>query len=134
MGVAVATVFEAFPKAIIYNDWELGEIVENTEVGKTFTSKGDKAVIVDEATIGSLDNSPSADGLSSDTLIYAKPSEMPGLNTANYISSYLWHQKSSDQYYEIIEVGVGKNQSKGIIEHIEFRLKPTDIAEVMDES
>ena len=130
----MATVFDSFPKAIIRDDWELGEIKENTEVGKVYVSKGMKSVIVDEADYGSLNNAPSADGLSSDTLIYAMPSEMPGLNIAKYISSYYWHKKSSDQYYEITEVGVGKNQSMGVIEHIEFRVKPTEIAEVLDES
>lgn len=128
----MATVFEAFPKAIISDDWELGEIVENTEVGKIFSSKGLKQVIVDEADYGNLNASPSADTLTSDTLIYAMPSEMPGLNIARYISSYYWHQKSSDQYFEIVEVGVGKNQSRGIVEHIEFRVRPTDIAGVSD--
>lgn len=130
----MATVFDSFPKAIIRDDWELGEIKENTEVGKVYVSKGMRSVIVDEADYGSLNNAPSADGLSSDTLIYAMPSEMPGLNIAKYISSYYWHKKSSDQYYEITEVGVGKNQSMGVIEHIEFRVKPTEIAEVLDES
>lgn len=130
----MTSVFKAFPKAIVSDDWELGEIVENTEVGKIFVSKGMKSVIVDEADYGSLDNAPSADGVTSDTLIYAMPSEMPGLNIARYIARYYWHQKSSDQYYEITEVGVGKNQSSGVIEHIEFRVKPTEIAEVLDES
>lgn len=130
----MASVFDAFSKAIVADDWELGEIIENTEVGKIFSSKGFKQVIVDEADGGSLNNAPSADGLMSDTLIYAMPSEMPGLNVARYISSYYWHQKSSNQYFEIIEVGVGKNQARGIIEHIEFRIRPTDIAGVKDES
>ncbi len=130
----MATVFDSFPKAIIADDWELGELQENTEVGKIFVSKGLKSVIVDEADYGTLNNSPNADSLTSDTLIYAIPSEMPGLNIARYISSYLWHQKSTGQYFDIIEVGVGKNQSRGIIEHIEFRVRPTQIAEVGDES
>lgn len=130
----MATVFDAFPKAIISDDWELGEIQENTEVGKIFVSKGYKSVIVDESNTSLLNNSPNADAVDSDTLIYAKPSEMPGLNIARYISSYYWHQRSSDQYYEIREVGVGKNQSQAVIEHIEFRVRPTEISGVGDES
>lgn len=128
----MATVFEAFPNAIISNDWELGEIVENTEVGKIFSSKGLKQVIVDEGNLGNLNTSPSAESLTSDTLIYAMPSEMPGLNIAKYVSSYYWHQKSSDQYFEIVEVGIGKNQEQGVIEHFEFRVQPTGIAGVSD--
>ena len=126
----MATVFDSFPKAIIFDDWELGEIIENTEVGKLFSSKGFKSVIVDEADYGDINAAPNADGLTSDTLIYAMPSEMPGLNISKFISSYIWHQKSSDQYFRIIEVGVGKNQDQGIIEHVEFRVRPTEIAEV----
>lgn len=130
----MATVFEAFPKSIISDDWELGEVKNNTEVGKIFTSYGLKHVIIDEAALGSLNDSPSAENISSDTLIYAMPSEMPGLNIARYIASFYWHRISDGQYYEIIEVGVGKNQSRGVIEHIEFRLRPTEVAGVSDES
>lgn len=130
----MATVFEAFPKAIISDDWELGEVKNNTEVGKIFTSYGLKRVIIDEGALGSLNDSPSAENISSDTLIYAMPSEMPGLNIARYIASFYWHRISDGQYYEIIEVGVGKNQSRGVIEHIEFRLRPTEVAGVSDES
>lgn len=130
----MANVFEAFPKAIISNDWELGEVKNNTDVGKIFSSYGVKSVIVDEGALGNLNDSPSAENIESDTLIYAMPSEMPGLNISRYISSYYWHRISDDQYYEIIEVGVGKNQSRGVIEHIEFRIRPTEVAGVNDES
>ncbi len=130
----MADVFNAFPKAIITDDWKLGELVENTEVGKLWKDKGFKSVIVDEANEGDLDRSPSADTIRSDTLIYAKPSEMPGLNIARYISSYYWYQASADQYYRIIEVGIGKNQSRGVIEHIEFRVRPAEFAGADDES
>lgn len=130
----MASVFEAFPKTIISNDWELGEVKNNTDVGKIFSSYGVKSVIVDEGALGNLNDSPSAESIESDTLIYAKPSEMPGLNISRYIASYYWHRISDDQYFEIIEVGVGKNQSRGVIEHIEFRIRPTEVAGVNDES
>lgn len=128
-------VFKAFPAAIISDDWKLGQLVENTEVGKLWKDLGFKSVIVDEVADGELDRSPSAEGITSDTLIYAKPEEMPTSNVAEFIASYYWYQESADQYYRIIEVGVGKNQEAGVVEHIEFRVRPTELAgEVEDES
>lgn len=131
----MADVFKAFSGAIISDDWKLGELVENTEVGKLYKDLGFKAVIVDEGAGGELNRSPNAEGISSDTLIYAKPSEMPTGNVAEFISSYYWYQVSAEQFYRIIEVGVGKNQDAGVVEHIEFRVRPTELAgEVADES
>lgn len=128
-------VFKAFPAAIISDDWKLGQLVENTEVGKLWKDLGFKSVIVDEVADGELNRSPSAEGIASDTLIYAKPEEMPISNVAEFIASYYWYQESADQYYRIIEVGVGKNQDAGVVEHIEFRVRPTELAgEVEDES
>lgn len=128
-------VFKAFPAAIISDDWKLGQLIENTEVGKLWKDLGFKSVIVDEVADGELNRSPSAEGITSDTLIYAKPEEMPTSNVAEFIASYYWYQESADQYYRIIEVGVGKNQDAGVVEHIEFRVRPTELAgEVEDES
>lgn len=131
----MADVFKAFAGAIISDDWKLGELVENTEVGKLYKNLGFKAVIVDEDAGGELDRSPSAEGINSDTLIYAKPSEMPTMNVAELIASYYWYQVSANQFYRIIEVGIGKNQDAGEVEHIEFMVRPTELAgEVEDES
>lgn len=121
-------VFKAFPAAIISDDWKLGQLIENTEVGKLWKDLGFKSVIVDEVADGELDRSPSAEGITSATLIYAKPEEMPTSNVAEFIASYYWYQVSADQYYRIIEVGVGKNQDAGVVEHIEFRVRPTELA------
>lgn len=128
-------VFKAFPSAIITSDWKLGELIENTEVGKLYKNLGFKSVIVDEVANGELDRSPSAEGITSDTLIYAKPDEIPTANVAELVASYYWYQVSANQYYRIIEVGVGKNQDAGVVEHIEFRIRPTELAgEFGDES
>lgn len=134
-GTAVASVFDAFPNAIIANDWELCELVENTDIGKVALKGSKVRVIVDEVASGELNNSPSADAVDSDTLIYAMPADLQGFNVSKYIASYYWHQISSDHYYEIREVGLGKNQQKNVIEHVEFRIRPTELAgEVEDES
>lgn len=128
----MATVFEAFPNAIVSDDWKLGVLAENTEIGKQWSDLGFKSVIVDEASTSDIDTAPSAEGITSDTLLYAKPSEMTGLSVAKFVASYYWYQVSADQYYRIIEVGVGKNQDNGQIEHIEFRIKPTEFAGEFD--
>lgn len=120
-------VFDSFPNAIITDDWSLGSITISTDVGKIFKDDGFKSVIVDEGAEGDL-GAPNADTLTTDTLIYAKPDEMPTTNPAEFVASYFWYQKSTDQYYRIMEVGVGKNQDNGIVEHIEFRVRPNDIA------
>lgn len=121
-------VFKAFPAAVISDDWKLGQLVENTEVGKLWKDLGFKSVIVDEVADGELNRSPSAEGIASDTLIYAKPEELPTSNVAEFIAIYYWYQVSADQFYRIIEVGVGKNQDAGVVEHIEFRVRPTELA------
>lgn len=120
-------VFKAFSKAIITDDWSLGSITISTDVGKIFKDEGFKSVIVDEGAEAD-ENSPNANTLTTDTLIYAKPDEMPTTNTAELVASYFWHQQSTGQYYRILEVGVGKNQDEGIVEHIEFRVRPSEIA------
>lgn len=120
-------VFKAFPRAIITDDWSLGSITISTDVGKIYKDDGFKSVIVDEGAEGD-ENSPNANTLTTDTLIYAKPDEMPTTNHAELVASYFWHQQSTDQYYRILEVGVGKNQDEGIVEHIEFRVRPSEIA------
>ena len=120
-------VFSAFPKAIITDDWSLGKITISTDVGKIYKDLGYMSVIVDEGAEGN-ENTPNADSLYTDTLIYAKPSELPTMNMAELVASYFWYQHSAKQYYRIIEAGVGKNQDEGAVEHIEFRVRPSDIA------
>lgn len=127
-------VFKAFPSAIVANDWQLGQLTESTEVGKLWKSLGYKAVIVDEAGTGELNNTPTADGLRSDTLLYVKPADLPTLSVAELIASYYWYQSSADQYYRIVDAGIGKNQETGKIEHVEFMLRPAEFAGELDES
>ena len=123
-------VFSTFPNAVIHKVWSLGKLERNTETGATFNEGSYKDVIVDEVTNGATDRSPSADYIDSDTLLYARPSQMPTLNAATLTAGYLWYNSEDDQYYKIVEVGIGKNQELGIVEHIEFLIQPT---EVLDE-
>lgn len=120
-------VFSSFKNAIITDDWSLGVVEISTDVGRIYKDDGLKSVIVDEGADGDI-KAPDADVIRTDTLIYAMPSEMPTMNPAELVASYYWHCESTDQYYRIVEVGIGKNQDSGIVEHIEFRVRPCEIA------
>ena len=120
-------IFTALPSAIVTDVWELGELKRNTDIGKQFLTLGTKPVIVDEVETSTQDQSPNADYISSDTLLYVHPDDIPTVSTAALMADYLWHNTITDQYYEIFEVGIGKNQEIGVVEHIEFRLKPTGV-------
>lgn len=126
-GAATMDVFEAFPSAIISEVWEIGTVLRGTESGTKFSSLGFVDVIVDEQVDGALDTSPSAEGVSTDTLLYALPENLPKVTTAAFVGGYYWHDTETDTYYEIVEVGVGKNQESGKVEHMEFKLKPTGV-------
>lgn len=122
-------VFEAFPKAIISGLWEIGTIARGTEIGKVFTPVAMCDVIVEEGVYDVTDRSPSAEYQDSDTLLYAMPGQMPTLDTAVLANGYVWHNTGNDLYYEIRECSQGKNQATGEVEHIEFLLRPTEVAE-----
>lgn len=116
-------VFSAFPNAIVRDTWQLGTVQRATEVGDKYTPVGFVDVIIDEVASGLLDKSPDADGLDTDTLIYCRPEQMPGLNISRFIATYYFLDTSTGQHYEIRHVGVGKNQQTGKVEHVEFQLR-----------
>lgn len=120
-------VFSCFPNALISGLWELGQVQRGTTRGKVFSNPIPCDVIVDEGTYAVTDCSPSAEYEDSDTLIYANPTQMPTLNTAELSAGYLWHNTGTKQYYEIREASLGKNQESGEVEHIEFLLRPTKV-------
>ena len=123
-------IFSAFPSAIIYNTWEIGLMNRDTEIGKTFESAPTSCdVIIDEEEQAFLDTSPQAEYRDSNTLIYAKPDQLPTLDTGTLQASYLWHNIENDTYYEIRRVGIGKNQDNGVVEHVEFEIHQTEVAE-----
>lgn len=121
-------VFEAFPNAIISNQWELGMVKYGTEIGAEFTPIGPCDVIVDEGSYTAKERAPDASYEDSDNLIYAKPSQIPTLATAELTNGYMWHDVLNDLYYEIRDASLGKNQETGQVEHIEFLIRPTEVA------
>lgn len=122
-------VFRAFPNAVIYGQWELGEVQYATEIGTQFSNPDPCEVIVDEGSYTTKEKAPDAPYEDSDTLIYARPEQMPTLVTAVLTNGYMWHDKINDIYYEIRDASLGKNQETGQIEHIEFLIRPTEVAE-----
>lgn len=121
------SIFDAFSNAIVSNVWQLGTCHHGTVVGVEFELISDIDVVVDEGSSSQVTTMPEA--LNSDILIYAHPEQLPTLNTAQLVSGYMVYNTEEDQYYEIVDAGIGKNQHTGKIEHIELRLLRTEIAD-----
>ncbi len=121
-------IFKAFPNAIVSNQFELGEAEMGTEIGTVFSNPVACDVVIDEGTQTSNGSAPEAPYISSDILLYARPEQMPTLVTAKLTNGYMWHDKVNDLYYEIRNANLGKNQETGVVEHVEFLLRPTEVA------
>lgn len=121
-------VFEAFPNAIISGQWALVGVEKGTEVGTEITSSQLCDVIVDEGSYASPNRTPNADYEESNILLYARANDMPTLATPALHNGYMWHDTFNDYYYAIEEANLGKNQGAGIVEHVEFVLRQTEVA------
>lgn len=121
------SIFDAFPSAIISGVWQLGICQHGTIVGNEFQVISDIDVVVDEGNSSSINNTPET--LNSDILIYAHPEQLPTLNTNRLVSNYMVYNTQENQYYMIVDAGIGKNQHTGKIEHVELRLVQTEVAD-----
>lgn len=121
------SIFNAFPKAIISGVWQIGTCQHGTLIGNVFTKTGDIDVIIDEGNNSSVDTD--IETIKSDMLIYCRPEQMPTLNTNTLVSGYMLYDSSEDNYYMIIDAGVGKNQHTGVIEHIELKVVQTEVTD-----
>ena len=119
------SIFEAFSFAIISDTWQIGKCQHGGVVGIQFEKYGDIDVIVDEENSSVIAQTPET--ITAGLLVYCKPEQMPTLNTNTLVSDYMLYDKENDHYYEITFAGIGKNQHKGIIEHVELTLTQTDI-------
>jgi len=125
--VVNTSVFDAFPSAVV-SGWTLLTVSRGTEVGVEYEEYGSLNVIVDEVAMGNLNLAPEAETLNNDLLIYVKPTELPSTRANVLISSY--YAKDPDGFiYEIKQVGVGKNQETGTVEHVELILRQTELYE-----
>lgn len=119
------SIFDAFANAIIYGVWQIGTSKRGTVVGSQFTKLADLDVVLDEGASAELTTTP--EELTSDLLVYVKPEQMPTIRANQLVSGYMLYDSENDDYYEIINVGIGKNQHTGVIEHLELRVVQSEV-------
>lgn len=122
------SIFEAFSFAVISGVWQIGTCQHGTVVGNEFVKVADLDVVVDEENLSVISSTPET--ISAGLLVYCKPEQLPTLNTNKLVSDYMLYDSENGNYYTITFAGVGKNQHKGIIEHIELTLVQTEVVEV----
>ena len=121
------SIFNAFPKAIISGVWQIGTCQHGTLIGNVFEKTADIDVVIDEGNNSSVDTD--IETIKSDMLIYCKPEQMPTTNTNTLVAGYMLYDSSEDNYYMIIDAGIGKNQHTGVIEHIELKVVQTEVTD-----
>lgn len=122
------SIFEAFSFAVISGVWQIGTCQHGTVVGNQFEKVADLDVVVDEENSSVISNTPET--INSGILVYCKPEQLPTLNTNKLVSDYMLYDSENDDYYTITFAGIGKNQHRGTIEHIELTLVQTEVTEV----
>jgi len=122
-------IFTSFPNAIVTDVWELGTVSRSTEVGKSYEKLGYIDCIVDEEVTGGQNNSPSADYITSQTMLFVKPEALAQYNIGQMVANFMIKNTETDQLYEITGVGVGQNQETGVVEHLELLIQPTEAIE-----
>ena len=115
------TVFDAFPNAI-EQGWQIAQVTYSSITGNAVTTGEDIDVIIDEGSSSDANQAPNAAGLYADTLIYAKPDQMPTTDTSALVAGYVLIDPN-ERTWEIIDAGQGKNQENGQIEHIELKIR-----------
>ena len=122
------SIFKAFSNAIIYNVWQIGYCQRGGVVGNVFVKEADIDVVLDEGSSSSVNTTP--EELRSDLLVYVKPEQLPTIRTNKLVSSFMLYDSENDDYYQIIDAGVGKNQHTGEIEHLELKVVQTEVTDV----
>lgn len=121
------SIFDAFANAIIYGVWQIGTSNRGTVIGSQFTKVADLDVVLDEGASAELTTNP--EELTSDLLVYVKPEQMPTIRANQLVSGYMLYDSENDDYYEIINVGIGKNQHTGVVEHLELRVVQSEVSD-----
>lgn len=124
--MVIPTVFECFPNAIVSKVWVIGQFAQGTMTGNVFNPLRYVDVIIDEGSNTQIDNAPNAQTMLSDTLLYARPEQMPVTSSKALTSDYMLYNEEEDTYYAIIDAGIGKNQETGVVEHIELKIRETE--------
>lgn len=121
------SIFEVFSGAIVSGVWQIGHCQRGSVVGNVFVKDADIDVIIDEGSNSQIDTTP--ESLHADLLVYVRPEQMPTIRANKLVSSFMLYDSSEDDYYQIIDAGVGKNQHKGVIEHLELKVVQTEVAD-----
>lgn len=119
-------VFKSFPKAVVSDEWIIGACEKATEVGNVFQPLGYIDVIIDGGSSAQTGMAPNADQLDSDSLLYVRPEQMPTCKRAGLMAGFLLLNTEEGQFYEMRDVGVGKNQETGKVEHLELLVRQTE--------
>lgn len=116
------TVFDAFPNAIV--QLKIAQVAYSSITGNDIDLENAETIdaIIDEGSSSDANQAPSAAGLYADTLVYARPEELPTTDTSTLVSDYAIVD-SKGRTWEIIDAGAGKNQDSGQIEHIELKIR-----------
>lgn len=118
------TVFQAFPNAI--EKWQIAPIAYSTITGNMISGTWQTIdVIVDEGSSTQPNQAPNFANAYSDLLIYCKPSQLPTVKAPQLMADYAV-QDNDGYLYAIDDVGIGKNQETGLVEHIELKLRQID--------
>lgn len=124
------SIFKAFANAIISGVWQIGTSQRGTVTGSKFTKVADLDVVLDEGASANISTTPEVltSNRNSDLLVYVKPEQMPTIRANKLVSGYMLYDSNEGDYYEIIDVGIGKNQHTGVIEHLELRVVQTEVS------
>ena len=116
------TVFDAFPNAIV--QLKIAQVAYSSITGNDIDLENAETIdaIIDEGSSSDANQAPNAAGLYADTLIYARPEQLPTTDTSALVSDYAIVD-SSGRTWEIIDAGAGKNQDNGQLEHIELKIR-----------
>lgn len=121
------SIFDVFQNAVITGVWQIGTCQHGTLIGNVFTKTADIDVVIDEGNSSSIDTD--IETLKSDMLVYCKPEQMPTLNTNVLVAGYMLYNSVDDEYYMIIDAGIGKNQHTGNVEHVELKIVQTEVTD-----
>ena len=95
--------------------------------GNQFIKAADIDAIIDEGDTAEIGVAPNAEELIADMLLYVRPEQLPTINPRELTAGYMVYDNEYNDYFAIIDAGIGKNQDNGIIEHIELKLRQTDV-------
>lgn len=128
----IMDVFSAFPGAVVSDRFVLGRCQRGSLEGNQFVKVADVDAIIDEGDMGEIGGAPNAEALIADIILYVKPEQLPTGNPRELTAGYMVYDVLYGGYFAITDAGIGKNQDNGMIEHIELKLRQTDVLSALE--